>query len=259
MHARDRSALQALQQKGIAISIVTGRLYSGTRDIARSLAIRGPIACLEGSHIVRVADDHPMVARPLSRRSAAGLRQLLSEDRPVVFVLALDGISYDMSGRHYLEYLKTWSRRVQLVGDVLEPEHWNAVATPTAAVVIGPELHIRGLQQCITRDSEPELQVAAFGLGPAGHQGLWGMVVRQAGADKGTAVAWMARHYGVPQNAVVAVGDWLNDIPMLRAAGRSFAMAQAPSEVLASATDRLESDALQGGGIAEAAERAGIL
>jgi hypothetical protein len=36
-------------------------------------------------------------------------------------------------------------------------------------------------------------------------------------------------------------------------------MAQAPNEVLAAATDRLESDASDGGGIAEAAERAGIL
>ena len=85
------------------------------------------------------------------------------------------------------------------------------------------------------------------------------MVARRAGEDKGTAVEWMARHYGVPRREIVAVGDWLNDIPMLRAAGRSFAMAQAPEEVLAAATDRLQSDASHGGGIAEAAERVGIL
>jgi len=58
---------------------------------------------------------------------------------------------------------------------------------------------------------------------------------------------------------VVAVGDWLNDIPMLRRAGRSFAMAQAPNSVKAAATDILKSSAQTGGGLAEAAMRAGLL
>jgi hydroxymethylpyrimidine pyrophosphatase-like HAD family hydrolase len=58
---------------------------------------------------------------------------------------------------------------------------------------------------------------------------------------------------------VVAVGDWLNDIPMLRRAGRSFAMAQAPHAVKAAATDILKASAHTGGGLAEAAQRAGLL
>ena len=88
---------------------------------------------------------------------------------------------------------------------------------------------------------------------------MWGMVVRAAGIDKGTAIEWIADHYGVTLRDIVAVGDWLNDVPMLRRAGRSFAMGQAPSEVRAAATDLLDADAWTGGGIAEAAERAGLL
>jgi hypothetical protein len=51
----------------------------------------------------------------------------------------------------------------------------------------------------------------------------------------------------------------LNDIPMLKRAGRSFAMAQAPLEVKAAATDILKASAMTGGGLAEAALRAGLL
>jgi hypothetical protein len=46
---------------------------------------------------------------------------------------------------------------------------------------------------------------------------------------------------------------------MFRVAGRSFVMAQAPDEVKAAATDTLRADLTTGGGIAEAAERAGLL
>jgi len=259
VHRRDRVALQALQEKGVAVSILTGRLYSGSRNIARSVNVRGPIACLDGSHIVRVSDDRALVSRSLSAEGAEGLRRLLLEDRPAVFALALDAIAYDANGLPYLEYLKTWSRSVQYVADVLDTAHWRASAAPTAVVVVGRESEVRRLRHGISANPVLGLQAASFAIGRAGHQGLWGLVARRAGEDKGTAVEWMAQHYGVPTSEIVAVGDWLNDIPMLRAAGRSFAMAQAPAEVLATATDRLESDASRGGGIAEAAERAGIL
>jgi hydroxymethylpyrimidine pyrophosphatase-like HAD family hydrolase len=85
------------------------------------------------------------------------------------------------------------------------------------------------------------------------------MVVRTAGVDKGTAIEWIARHHGVTLAEVVVVGDWLNDVPMMKAAGRSFAMAQSPAAVKAAATDVLAADTWSGGGIAEAAERAGLL
>jgi hydroxymethylpyrimidine pyrophosphatase-like HAD family hydrolase len=85
------------------------------------------------------------------------------------------------------------------------------------------------------------------------------MIVRAAGIDKGTAIDWLCQHYGVAPEETVAVGDWLNDVPMLRRVGRGFAMAQAPDEVKAVASDVLKADAFGGGGLAEAAERAGLL
>jgi hydroxymethylpyrimidine pyrophosphatase-like HAD family hydrolase len=58
----------------------------------------------------------------------------------------------------------------------------------------------------------------------------------------------------------VAVGDWVNDVPMFHAAGRSFVMGQAPEHVKRSASDRLLADLHTGGGIAEAIREAwGIL
>ena len=81
-------------------------------------------------------------------------------------------------------------------------------------------------------------------------------MVRAAGPTKGTAVEWLARHHGCAAAEVVVVGDWINDVPMFRVAGRSFVMGQAPAAVKAHATDELEADVSEGGGIAEAIRRA---
>ena len=131
-------------------------------------------------------------------------------------------------------------------------------ASMSALVALGTPDQIRKAEQFIQANGE-HLQCVSFEVGRAGFSGTWGLVVRAAGVDKGTAIDWVARHHGVSAAEVVAVGDWLNDIPMLRRAGRSFAMGQAPNEVKAAATDILKANASTGGGLAEAAMRAGLL
>ena len=44
------------------------------------------------------------------------------------------------------------------------------------------------------------------------------------GVDKGTGLAWLAGHLGVPQSQVMAVGDQDNDAPMVAWAGLGVAM-----------------------------------
>ncbi len=51
------------------------------------------------------------------------------------------------------------------------------------------------------------------------------------GCGKDTGLAWLADHLGIPRADVVAFGDGLNDLAMLRWAGHGVAMGQAASEV----------------------------
>src|SRR3970282_221308 len=125
-------------------------------------------------------------------------------------------------------------------------------------VALGTQTQILGTKQTLDA-ANGSLQSVCLEVQRLEFEGMWGMVVRAAGIDKGTAIEWIAEYYGVTLKDIVAVGDWLNDVPMLRRAGRSFAMGQAPNEVREAATDLLTADTWTGGGIAEAAERAGLL
>lgn len=55
--------------------------------------------------------------------------------------------------------------------------------------------------------------------------------VQHAQADKAHALARLARHYHVPRQSVMAIGDARNDLGMLRWAGLSLAMENAPPRV----------------------------
>jgi hydroxymethylpyrimidine pyrophosphatase-like HAD family hydrolase len=56
-----------------------------------------------------------------------------------------------------------------------------------------------------------------------------------AGVDKGQGLAWLADYCGIPQTAVLAVGDNDNDVPMILWAGVGVAMGNASPAARAAA------------------------
>jgi 5-amino-6-(5-phospho-D-ribitylamino)uracil phosphatase len=73
---------------------------------------------------------------------------------------------------------------------------------------------------------------------------LWGdgfLEVIGAGADKGSALALIADHLGVPRSDVVAFGDGLNDVTMVQWAGRGVAVGHAHADTLAVADEHIPS------------------
>lgn len=258
VHGADAEAIAELQHRGVVVSIATGRMFSGTRRIAREIGVEGPVACVDGSHIADALDGRERSCAPIPLASADPLLAGLARHRPVTYVFAHDRVYHDERGEPFLQYVRTWSEELHAVEDVLDPGHWGSEPSIAAVVGLGTEEQIRGVVDHVAEAGHP-IACAAFAVRKAGIEGVWGMVVRSHGVDKGTALSWLAEHHGVSTDEVVAVGDWVNDIPMLRAAGRSFAMAQAPDTVRAAATDVLEASVATGGGIREAARRAGLL
>jgi len=259
VHPSDAEAIAALIARGVPVTLCTGRMYSGTREIAEAMRILGPVACIDGSHIVDSTNHLELHSTPLSDVASELLFEALGRIRPAAFAFSGDRLFHDAHGAQYLDYVSTWSERTQEVDRLTDIEAWREPgATLSALVALGTPDQIRTAEMFIKKNDR-HLQCVTFEVGRPGYSGTWGLVVRAAGVDKGTAIDWVAQHHGVTAADVVAVGDWLNDIPMLRRAGRSFAMAQAPSAVKAAATDILKANHTSGGGLAEAALRAGLL
>jgi hydroxymethylpyrimidine pyrophosphatase-like HAD family hydrolase len=233
-------------------------MYSGTRDIARSLKISGAIGCLDGSQVVDVRDDQDLLSHPIVNAAMEPLLQALEEDPPVTFLFAEDAVLHDEHGEPFLAFVRLWTQRAVRLPAVLDRATFGEARAVSAVLALGEEVQIRRAAERIQSGIGDHLQVGLFSSKKQ-ESSLWGMVVRAAGITKATALRHIAEHYGVTLEETVAVGDWLNDVTMLEVAGRSFAMAQAPDEVKAAADEVLTADVNRGGGIAEAAERAGLL
>ena len=251
---QDVTAIKKLKARGIKVTILTGRLFSGTRPSAELLGIDGPVGCADGSHVVNMNGGKTLLHHGIRGRAADRLRASLDRNDLVAFLFAEDAIVHDERGADYLPYVRTWSTDLRYAHRVTEHALWDSKEGMTAVVALGREANIGRTVADIQRDETEAMQVAMFPFRRDGEH--WGMVARAAGGTKGTALAWMAAHYGISVSETVCVGDWLNDLPMLATAGRSFAMGQSPDEVKKAATDVLDRSIDMGGGIAEAIERA---
>jgi hypothetical protein len=245
--------LRALAKTGVHVSILTGRLYSGTRATVEALGLVGPVGCVDGSHLVNASTHTTLFHHSIRGVHALVLRDGMAESGAATFLFARDAVVHDDAGDPYLNYVSTWSTDLRRAKRVVEHELWTAEDGVTAVVAIGTPFQIRRALETIRSTLAGVTQASTFPL--RGSAEFWGMVVRAAGGTKGTALAWLADHHGITLDETVCVGDWLNDVSMFGVAGRSFAMGQAPNEVKQAATDVLEETNEVGGGIARIVQR----
>jgi Cof subfamily protein (haloacid dehalogenase superfamily) len=245
---RDVAAIAELQAAGVTVTIVTGRLHSGAVAAARICAIDGAIACMEGSHLIELASGTTLAHHPMADDVAAAMRAAVGAHGLAGFVFEAQGIHHDRAGAPYADYVRTWSPNLRIADDDLV---WPAV--PLAAVAIGDPDAVAAAQAALGVHAD-RLYAVSFAVSSC--PGKHALLVRAAGPSKGTALAALCRAIDCDVADAVAVGDWVNDVPMFEVAGRSFAMGSAPDAVRAKATDQLTTTAGAGGGIAEAIRRA---
>ena len=247
---RDIAAIRELRAAGHTVTIVTGRLHSGALFAANTCGIEGAIACMEGSHLVEVAGKtlhHHAMTPPDTQllRSAFGRHGLAS------FIFEADGIHHDERGEPYARYVSTWSPKLRVVEEALDEHVW--ANQPLAAVAIGEPAEVEAAHAELRAHAGRIFSVSfPVSLCP----GKSAVLVRAAGPNKGTALRTLCEGAGCTLAEAVAVGDWVNDVPMFEVAGRSFVMGETPDHVAKKATDVLGRPAGSGGGIAEAVRRA---
>jgi hydroxymethylpyrimidine pyrophosphatase-like HAD family hydrolase len=254
VHPRDLAAIARVKAAGVAVTICTGRLYSGSRHVAEWLDLEGPVGCVDGSQVMMhsASGSSALQLTSIHGEHALHLRDLLGRRGAARFFVAGDRIVHDAAGALFTPYVSTWTGTLEETGDLHTHPLWQDASGLLAAIVVGQMGDIEATAAEIARELGAHAHLISFPLTRL--EGLGGMVVRAPGRTKGTALQSIGAHLGIGVHEMVAVGDWFNDKPMFEVVGRSFAMKKAPDEVRALATDQVICE-LQDGGVAEVIER----
>jgi haloacid dehalogenase-like hydrolase len=170
-HDRDVRAIRAAMTAGIRVTIVTGRLYSGTRAFVELLGLRWAVACADGSHLVHAVDHATLMHIGVRGAEAALLRRAFSDAGVPTFVFARDAIGHDLSGAPFVDYVATWSDDIRVAASVFEHEFWDAEEGVTAVVAVGTREQIASVVDALARDLPRAVLVAAFPMRRGRHIG----------------------------------------------------------------------------------------
>lgn len=230
------AAVGRLRDAGHHVTVLTGRPLASARRFLEALEIDGPFSVNHGAQVMGPGGRELRRTRLL----AADVRLLL-----------------DPWHRHPLVEFSCVIDDTLLVKNPLD-ERWHWAHTESRTVTrFDPENGLDADKVVFASSTSATIAEHVAASLPHVERYLWGdgfLEVIGAGADKGTALAFIAERLGVPRHQTVAFGDGLNDVSMLRWAGHAVAVGpDAQPEALAEADEHVASPEL--GGVAEWIER----
>ena len=222
-----------LSRRGYIFVLCTGR---GTHNIPRELldapGLRYAVTA-NGALITDLQTSEVIYRNTVPRETAKRLTEFLRGYRGVAF-------SY-RDGRHYLDMtpdgrrpdtssvsLKDWMDTARLM------PFSEYLAEPESEFVdkVGFATYDAGAREAVMRDFPAQPFASGLALTTSG---IWNVEFNAAGTSKGRAARFLLDHLGLTPACMLAAGDNVNDIPMLKLAAVSLAPADAIPEVLAAA------------------------
>jgi Cof subfamily protein (haloacid dehalogenase superfamily) len=224
---RSRLALQAARAQGIAVLAVTARpprAIDAWPDLATALEAA---ICSNGAIIYAPEKRETETARTLEPETAAAVAKTLRAALPGAKAAVETGFEVIAEPGY---------RKVDSVGDKrVFAATFDEVFT-AAATIVKLLVHDADGRADEMLAAARETALPGVHLSHSGGEGL--LEITAAGVSKSTALAAWCAARGIEPAEVVAFGDMPNDVPMLRWAGRSFAVAGAHPEAAEAATDR---------------------
>ena len=213
-------AIQQTREAGVTVVVASGRMHAATRRYTQQLQLDTPVISYNGAMVKNAATGEVWLEEHVDADLAAEIRQFARENN-----LQLNYYLHDiLFSAAQTQWLALYQSRTGAPIEIL-PDFETRLqgTTPTKLVFVDSPERIAGLlkpmqerfgqKSYVTRSNDEYLEFMP------------------PNADKGKALALVASKLGVTAAQTVAFGDSWNDIPMLKWAGKSCAVANAKPEV----------------------------
>ena len=238
---RTREAVRRLRNAGIAFALTSSRPPRGLRWLIEELGIATPVVGFNGGMIV-TPDLAPIEQHVLPSEIARRAVELMSRDGARIWVFSRnEWFLQDAAG----PYVGLEERTVKFPPTVVSD---FGAALDSAAKIVGVSDDFASLARCETETSRALGDDASV----ARSQPYY-LDVTHRSANKGVAVATLARLLGVPRQCIATIGDGANDVAMFKESGLSIAMGNAEPEVKNAA--KVVTGSNEADGFAEAVEQ----
>jgi Cof subfamily protein (haloacid dehalogenase superfamily) len=215
------AAIRRATEQGAAVAVVTGRPYASAEALARRVGLPEiPLVAFNGALIRRPRRGEVLLQRSVPAEFAAEVVEECVRRQLHLHYYVDDQLYVTADNDKAKMYCQRIGMTCQAVGDMRdfagrEPFKLLIIDEPSTIISLLDEFQYRWRGQLyVTRSQAEYLEF----LSPD--------------ASKGQALDWLLDFYGVERARTMAIGDALNDIPLLERAAYAAAMPGSDPELL---------------------------
>jgi hypothetical protein len=221
-----RHIFAELRRQGVAATLCTGRMPHWTVAVADELGLTEYLICTEGGHVFYRPTGEDLHYAAIHRRVVESVARL-TEGSPEVGLAAMCHDTIWATSRLAARRAHWWGSRSKVVHDVRD------APPPVLLVLFGPqEVLERG-----SRALRDELPAELAFIHDIENQGSYAhFKICAPETDKGVGAERLVRRLGGDRTQILAFGDYLNDLGIMRHAGHSICPRDAHPEIRRIAT-----------------------
>ena len=226
----NRAAIRRAAEAGKHVALSTGRCLSEIRDVVQDIPEIRYMICENGSCVYDRKYDHTIRVLPVPPEEIRRILEIMRNERAAIQVFHENQSYFNQRSEDFVDnchvgiYRETFRRTAVFDEKLFE----NYGARPFRIEKINLYFEDSGDRERVQGmlASRPLKTAVSFGSM---------LEIVSERADKGWGLGELCRHLNVPIESAIAVGDSMNDVEILRAAGFSAAMGNACPEAKAAA------------------------
>lgn len=238
---RTCEAIRKAVDKGVTVTIATGRMHSSALVYAKQLNLDVPLITYNGGLIKSCLSGETLLHQPVEQKDAQEVLALFRDKNWYIQTYMNDELYVKELNEYADYYSRLCGRQANAIGDRL----YAAEQPPTKMLAMSTQEGITEIYNTVKAQFGDRLTVAmskpTF------------MEITHPLTNKGRALAFLADKLQIRQEEVMAIGDSGNDVDMIKYAGWGVAMGNASEAVKAVA--KLKTLTNNADGVAEAIEK----
>ncbi|MBU8880032.1 Cof-type HAD-IIB family hydrolase [Bacillus sp. FJAT-29790] len=228
IHKSTKEAVEYVLHKGIYVTLVTARSFPSARKVAKALKLNSLLVAHRGAYISS-SQEKPIFVKRISEDVTYEIVRLL-EGFPCQIRLVHE--KYSIANKSKLNH-NMLARTVFTSGDpIFYPQQFVDSLSDTILEepVTPPKIEIYFENKTDLQDAKAAIQGMFEDIDSIQLNDLR-LDIMPAGVSKLNGLLYLGEHLGISRNEMVVIGDGLDDIEMIEAAGLGVAMGNAPVEV----------------------------